>query len=340
MSLVPSDTLSLHGVYVDPLWRVTVELTPLERELLRTWWVRRLGFIAHAGASCIATNQTYSRLEHSLGLLSLVANFAPDDHVSRAAAHVHDIGHLPFSHTFEGIEGLNHHTIGSTRIHELGDLFHRHGIDAALIVDVVDGRRPSTLHAAAGLLKLDHLDSFVRSGRAHGRTHQSPPMTLSRLRILDGAVDTDAETASYLHNLIAGEALFHLSAINVVTTGLMRNLAVAAMTNMTESERDTVAESTDDQFWALLMGDPETSVLATELRRDPGAWIVEQLQPGADHNPDLPAGHFRFQINRLYLDTPLVNGHRMMQPATFAPQLPQAPVRYVIRPDPVSLRAR
>ncbi len=28
MSLVPSDTLSLHGVYVDPLWRVTVELPP------------------------------------------------------------------------------------------------------------------------------------------------------------------------------------------------------------------------------------------------------------------------------------------------------------------------
>jgi len=109
----PTDVLGTEGSYVDPLWRITVELTPLERDLLRSWWVRRLGFIAHAGAAVISTNQSYSRLEHSLGLLSLVAHFTPDDRVARAAALVHDIGHLPFSHTFEGVDGLNHHALGA-----------------------------------------------------------------------------------------------------------------------------------------------------------------------------------------------------------------------------------
>ena len=81
-----ADVLGIGGVYRDPLWRVTVELTALERELLRCWWVRRLAFVAQAGAAVITTVQTYSRLEHSLGVLGLVSHFDPDDHCTRAAA--------------------------------------------------------------------------------------------------------------------------------------------------------------------------------------------------------------------------------------------------------------
>ena len=146
-----------------------VELTPLERELLRSWWVRRLAFVAHAGAAAITTVQTYSRLEHSLGVLVLVAHFAPGDACTRAAALLHDIGHLPMSHTCEGVAGLDHHELGSARIAELSPLLDRHGIETADVLATVEGRRASVLGGATpGVLKLDHLDSFVRSGRAHG----------------------------------------------------------------------------------------------------------------------------------------------------------------------------
>ncbi len=74
-----ADVLGIGGIYRDPLWRVTVALTALERELLRCWWVRRLAYVAHAGAAAITTVQTYSRLEHSLGVLALVAHFDPDN---------------------------------------------------------------------------------------------------------------------------------------------------------------------------------------------------------------------------------------------------------------------
>ncbi len=63
------DTLGNDGVYFDPLSRIEVRLTATEQRLLRTWPVRRLAFIAHAGAASITTVQTYSRLEHSLGVL-------------------------------------------------------------------------------------------------------------------------------------------------------------------------------------------------------------------------------------------------------------------------------
>jgi len=104
---VVADTLGTSGSFWEPLWRINVRLTPLEQALLRCWWVRRLNFIAHAGAASISTAQSYTRLEHSLGLLALVVHFYPDDQLARAAALLHDIGHLPFSHTLEGVADLD-----------------------------------------------------------------------------------------------------------------------------------------------------------------------------------------------------------------------------------------
>lgn len=165
-----ADVLGASGTFFDPVWRIEVELRPLERQLLRSRWVRRLAFVSHAGASSIATTQSYSRLEHSLGLLALVAHFAPEDRAARVAALLHDVGHLPFSHTFEGLAGLDHHALGATRIRELAPLLQEHGVDAEEVIAIDRGDRPSVLHNAVGALRLDHLESFVRSGRSHGRT--------------------------------------------------------------------------------------------------------------------------------------------------------------------------
>lgn len=107
------DVLGADGLYRDPLWRVTVELSALEQELLRCWWVHRLQFVAHAGDAAISTTQSYSRLEHSLGLLALTGHFDPDDHTALAAALRHDVVTYHLSHTFEGVAGLNHHPLGA-----------------------------------------------------------------------------------------------------------------------------------------------------------------------------------------------------------------------------------
>ena len=58
-----------------------------------------------------STPKAFSRLELSLGVLALAAHFAPEDGLDRAAALLHDVGHLPLSHTFEGVAGLDHHAI-------------------------------------------------------------------------------------------------------------------------------------------------------------------------------------------------------------------------------------
>jgi len=168
-----ADVLGIGGIYRDPLWRVTVELTPLEQELLRSWWVRRLAFVAHAGAAAMTTVQTYSRLEHSLGVLALVAHFDPGDACTRAAALLHDIGHLPMSHTFEGVAGLDHHQLGATRIAELAPLLERHGIDAADVHATVEGRRASVLGGATpGSVEVGS-SGFVREVRPGARSDRA-----------------------------------------------------------------------------------------------------------------------------------------------------------------------
>lgn len=319
-----TDVLGVGGVYRDPLWRVTVQLTALERELLRCWWVRRLAFVAHAGAAVITTVQTYSRLEHSLGVLALVSHFDPGDVCTRAAALLHDVGHLPISHTFEGVAGLDHHQLGSARIAELAPLLDRHGLDAADVLATVEGRRASVLGGATpGALKLDHLDSFVRSGRTHGATRQPPAKTLHRARVIDGAVSTDADTANYLLELIGGEARRHCSPANALPNGVVRHLATVLLDNAPGEIIDAVATMTDDEFWTLLRTDPRTAAATIALRKDPAGWTISA--------GDDPAG-LGFAVTRLYLDLPLVDGKMLVPERRFFDELPTLPWRCTITP--------
>jgi hypothetical protein len=50
----------------------------------------------------------------------------------------------------------------------LAGVLRAHGIDAALVSGILAGRVDSPLMSRDGLRNLDHLDSYVRSGRAAG----------------------------------------------------------------------------------------------------------------------------------------------------------------------------
>jgi HD superfamily phosphohydrolase len=295
-----ADTLGEGGVYFDPLWRISVTLTDLEQELLHTWWVRRLAFITHAGGASITTTQSYSRLEHSLGVLALVAHFEPDNHNARAAALLHDIGHLAFSHTLEGLAGLDHHTIGRQRIESLDSLLRDHATTAAEITALAEGQIASPLQSTTGGLKLDHLDSFLRSGQAHGRTTTPPQTMLGRLRLLGGAIDTDERTAAELTRLIVAEAHAQRSSPNIAAVAVLRHLVGLLATDRTPDEGAWLAALTDDELWAALLADERTADRTREFRQHPESW---KAQLGVD---DASALHHT--LRRSYLDLATVEG--------------------------------
>ncbi len=293
--------------YVDPVWRAEVELSPLERELLTTWPVRRLAGVAHAGAAAAVTTQTYSRLEHSLGLLALVARLAPHDHVARAGALLHDIGHTPLSHTLEGLAGPDHHRLTEEGVRSLAPVLHRFGLDAGGVVSVATGRRPSMLRGPAGLLTLDHLESLVRGAHAHGRTREPPADTLARCGVHDGAVVCDAATAADLARLVVDEAVRQTASWNVRAVAVLRHLTEAAMSAAGGPEPEALAAFADHELWSLLLGSPSTADATRELMRHPERWTVEPIAGPADaiHPPTLV-----HEVARLYVDLPVVDGTR------------------------------
>ncbi|SMC74073.1 HD domain-containing protein [Kibdelosporangium aridum] len=323
MTRVVGGILGRDGSYRDPMWELDVRLTPLEQQLLRTWEVRRLQFIAHGGASMLTTHQTYSRLEHSLGLFALAAYFDADDLPARAAALLHDIGHLPFSHTFEGLAGLDHHRLGEQRMLGLRPLLASHGMDVDEVIAIEAGSRPSVLRGKRGL-KLDHLESFLRSGRVHGRLMEPPPQTLKRLWVSEGAVHTDLATATYLAELATGEARYLCSWEDAVANGVMRGLVARLLSG---DLLDRIPWMTDDELWAVLLADPRTSEDAQRLRRDPMGWEVTLDGGTVDDGVD----GYAYQVDKLYLTTACVDGVPIEFPAAELPALPWT-CRIVWRP--------
>lgn len=314
---IDADTLGLDGRWFDPVWRLDIKLTPLELELLDTWWVRRLAFVAHAGIASFTTTQNYSRIEHSLGVLALTAHFAPEDHAARATALLHDIGHLPFSHTLEGLSGLDHHTIGRERIAELEPVLRRHDLDAEEIIAIDEGARPSPLTNAAGSLKLDHLDSFLRSGQAHGRTTTPPREMLERMRLVDGAVDTGEETARELVDLIVAEARHQRAPSNVVPIAVLKHLVRAALDAGGSFDAADLMQMTDGELWAALLADPATREETRELRAHPRRWRADSAPTdAASGGSDADALHVH--IRRSYLALPTVDGTMITDPRVTA----------------------
>jgi HD superfamily phosphohydrolase len=149
----------------EPLWRLPVRLFPEEKALLRSKPIRRLHFIRHGGASFINSHHTYSRLQHTLGVFALTAHFEPDNRALRAAALLHDTGHAPFSHTFDSLEGVDHHrwtqeVVFSEAVVNILSLANIHPAD---VMNYIDGTWRSMVRNKDGTLHADHLDSWVRS---------------------------------------------------------------------------------------------------------------------------------------------------------------------------------
>ncbi|PJJ06490.1 hypothetical protein BX264_7020 [Streptomyces sp. 2333.5] len=303
---VPTNVVGRTTVFTDPLWRIPVRLNPVEVSLLRTEPLRRLHFVAHGGASTISTLQSYSRLEHTLGVLALVAHFRPEDELLRVAALLHDIGHLPLSHTFEGLSGLDHHAIGLQllRTDPVRPVLEKHGISVEAVTAALGKQPHSPLTNGSGLLNLDHLDSYVRSGRAAGRLDTDPAVMLRRLDIRDAAASADRATAAALVDLICAEARLHTSWDNVGPSSVVRRLASQLLDSATLTPAQ-LARMTDPQLWSAFDSCARTRAESAMIRYE-----LHRLEVRAG---SAPSGHsgWDFSLRKIYSSAPLVEGRRI-----------------------------
>jgi hypothetical protein len=300
---VPTNAVGIGESFTDPLWRITVRPSPVEVDLLRTEPLRRLHFVAHGGASAVSTLQSYSRLEHTLGVFALAAHFRPEDEALRVAALLHDIGHLPLSHTVEGIAGLDHHAIGMRllRTAPVGPVLDAHGVDLADVLAALAGPSASPLRNGEGLLNLDHLDSFVRSGRDAARLDTDPPALLDRLELHGAAVSADHATAETLIGLVGAEARLHTSWDNVGPVSVVRRLARRLIEGGAVAP-GRLARMTDAQLWSAFESLEATRGEAALLHYEP-----HRLKVAVGDGAGPPAA-WGFALRKIYRSAPLVGG--------------------------------
>lgn len=332
LSLAPTSVAGVAESFTDPLWRINVRLTSLERTLLRAGPLRRLHFVAHGGASSLSTLQSYSRLEHSLGVFALAAHFRPQDVRLRAAALLHDIGHLPFSHTFEGAAGLDHHSIGRDLLAEpaIADPLRLHGLRAP---DVEALPAPATPDG----MGLDHLDSYVRSARSSARLGIDPVELLAGLELHGSVLSTDSTWAGILVELVRAEADLHVSWDNVAPSAAMQRLVRMLLAAGHVSPRQ-LARMTDAELWAAFDACATTRSEALLLRTATHRLIAVAMTDDATGDPE-PSG-WQFSLRKIYSSAPLVDGKRI---ETAAPalarrvaELQKLPTRFHVRWDDTS----
>lgn len=210
----------------EPLWRLPVQLYDYEQALLRSGPVRRLHFIRHGGASFINSHHTYSRLQHTLGVFALTAHFDPENRALRAAALLHDTGHAPFSHTFDALEGVDHHiwTRDIVFSEEIGSILSLANLDSADVMNYIDGTRRSLLRNQDGTLHADHLDSWVRSAFVGGTLPISTENLLGGIQYKDGSLRFTPEAGRKTFKLICEEARMHGSPANIGINAMFRKL--------------------------------------------------------------------------------------------------------------------
>jgi hypothetical protein len=202
-----------------------IKITEAERDVIDTPFVQRLRRIHQlAGAYLVYPGAVHTRFDHAIGAmhvagevaeaLSSWADLAPDlIQEIRLAALLHDVGHGPFSHTFEEVladktttthEDISQRIIRETSIH---DTLSSHGFSpkkmSAFAVGKQSSKPPFTNEIIAGGLSADIMDYLLRDSYFTGVEYGKVDVQ----RVIDSLRVADKHLALDNAGLYAFEAL-------------------------------------------------------------------------------------------------------------------------------------
>lgn len=292
-----------NNILWEPMWQTSTRMLEVEQKILALRYLKRLHFIHHGGGSYLNTHYIHTRMQHTMGVYSLVAYFEPENINLRIAALLHDVGHPPFSHTTEKINGIDHHILTEEIIlnSEVTEILNEYKLPGNLIMDLIEGRESSILNNKKGYLHLDHLDSWVRSGYAGGNPKVIPKDILKNLSIANGYIETNEETAQLLFDIILDEARLHCSFLNLISNAVIQHM-VEELINSKVIDINDLKFMIDSELEYILLNNAKTKELAQKL------WFqIDKFKITKDKNLATEA-YILTEIKKLYLSMPLVNG--------------------------------
>jgi hypothetical protein len=161
-------------------------MNDLDLALIDTKHFQRLRRIKQlSGSEYVYPGANHTRFEHSLGVSHLAEKMAQalqrdedaeitekDIALVRAAGLLHDIGHGPFSHTFEALLekiGKHHEDLSKWLIREteIADILNDHGLQAKTVNGLIHGsktinKKPYLNQIISGACDVDKMDFIVR----------------------------------------------------------------------------------------------------------------------------------------------------------------------------------
>ncbi len=253
----------------DPIWR-DIMIDGLFMELADTREVQRLRNIKQNGLCYLvypAMNST--RFEHSLGVYHLAGvlcarlGLEPKKTMElQAASLLHDIGHGPFSHTFDPIfseKGFDHET-RSARIvttSKIKDILSAHGISPPKVAELIGGggKLGSILSSDVDVDKMDYLvrDAYY-AGVAYGVTDVE--RLLSSIMLVKDEVVVDESGLEAAESLLINRAMMHQTVYRHHTKRIAESMMQHALSRFIESGADPtqIMASDDPGLVALLRG--------------------------------------------------------------------------------------
>lgn len=149
-----------------------IELSELELALIDSEPMQRLRRIKQLSfCSLVYPGANHSRFEHSLGTMHLAGRMARklslDEELIRLAALLHDVGHLPYSHSLEDVFEISHEdNMEFVLKDQLGDLLSDHGYSVSDIVSVCRESQESSIISSQ--IDSDRMDYLLRDSHYTG----------------------------------------------------------------------------------------------------------------------------------------------------------------------------
>lgn len=226
----------------DPLYGY-IDIPSEELSIINTPEFQRLRRIKQLGLSDVVyPSATHTRFSHSLGVMYLAEQLAKSVDVSeytiranKIAGLIHDIGHLPFSHTLENLleneKGISHEDISCNYIDKLEN---RDGVkfpvDINDVKDIIHGKN-KMINTVSSDIDADRLDYLVRdsyyTGVNLGNIESDTLIKFSQ--IIDGMVGFDHKSLKSVERLLDARMQMNYSvyahnAVSITETMLERSV--------------------------------------------------------------------------------------------------------------------